>query len=137
MENRHIKLLGILCMLLFLCTAGSVYLYIMLSYRHVWSIALTLFFLFLMLLSPAVCFGYKPRDDYLFNPSNNMPEATYLNLRDMGYVAAAVFYGLSYAPPTVSWFSNNILVGASMLTYIANTSAFFGYILWVVIFSFE
>jgi hypothetical protein len=121
-------------MLLFLCTSGSIILYVMFSYKHVWSIIFVLLSLFLMLLSPAVCFGYQQRDDFLFNPNNNMPESSYLNLRDMGYVAAAVFYMLSYAPTTVAWVVNNSLAGAAILVAVSNMCVWFAYILWIVIF---
>lgn len=138
MEGRHVKLIGILCMLCFLCLAGAIYLFVMFSFAHVWSIALVLFCLFCMLISPGICFGYRSNKDFLLSPqSNTMHESTYLNLRDLGFVAAIVFYILSFTPTSVAWYNTNSLASAVLFVFTANLSCFFAYVLWYVIFCTE
>ena len=135
MESRHVKLIGIIFMLLFLCTSGGIYLYALFSQKLVWQVAVILFLLFVMLISPAICRGYDPPTEfYMTKLSDNMSESYFLNMRDLGRMAAGVFYLLTFAPTTVSWVNNNGLFIAVILVSVANTTAFWAYILWIAVF---
>lgn len=130
MLPRHVKLVIFFSILFFLSLSAGLYLYVAFHFAHVWSLFFVCMCHFCMLIAPAVCLGYD--DPELYRPSN-MSEETFRNNRDMGNVAAVVFYLLSYVPTTVAWYGTDGIrppFEGVVCVYVANAACFTGYVLW-------
>jgi len=137
MKGRRLKLTGILAMLVCLCFACGLYLFVMVHHGHLWSLFVNAGLLFLAFLSPACCFGYNMEDPALILHSSSMTEQSYLNWRDAGYAIGFILYVLTFVMPVVAFIKTNgqnPTMWATLLVYMGN--AFFGYAfdLWFVIF---
>ena len=136
MQPRHLKLLLSFALLFSLCVSGGLYLFVAFHYGHVWSLFFIVMTHFCMLIAPAICFGYDDPAD--FKPSH-MSDDTHRNQRDMGYVAAGIFYLLSYVPTTVAWYATDTLrppMGGVVCVYIGNFACLTAYVLWLRQFVF-
>ena len=137
MEGRHVKMLGIFTMLCFLSFGVGCYLFVAFHYHHVWSLFFIGGFLMAMFISPALCFGYNQEDYVFLMRSGGMDEQSFLNCRDLGYVASILFFVLKFVIPTSAWYGSDGLnppIQGTLITFSANTWMVFAYILWLRIF---
>lgn len=137
MEGRHVKLIGIFLMLLFIVFGIGTYIFVGVYFKHTWSLLMIFLFLFLGFFSPATCYGYDTQDPVYLQ--GNMETSTYLNCRDLGYVACAIFCILAYVIPTVAWAAssgtNPVYIGTACI-YVANTNMILAFGCWLKIFIF-
>lgn len=132
MKGRHLKLIGILAMLLCVCFAGGLYLYVAFHYRHMWSLLVNTGLLLLAFFTPAIAYGYNNEDPVFMN-TGNMSLNGFLNCRDFCYVLALVFFTLTYVMPTVAW-SYGLNMFGTVFVYFGNTLLGYAFVLWWVIF---
>lgn len=121
MNSRHKRLLGVLASLLFLTLGIGLYIFVLVHERHFWSIFTIFGLLFLMVITPACCFGYNVNNEIQYSVNEHLDEQTILNYRDIGYGLAIIFYFLTYLMATVAWYSSNGMnptwIGACLLFY--------------------
>lgn len=130
-------MIGIFVMLVSLITCIGCYLFTVVHYHHAWSVFCNAFFLFCVLMTPAICFGYRTDDPMFILKDVNMSEDDYRNWRDCGFVTAAVFFLLTYLMPVVAWFSTNAIglpMGGVLCIYFGNMCYAIAYIGWYKIF---
>jgi hypothetical protein len=137
MKGRRLKLVGILAMLVLLCFAFGLYLFVMVHHTHLWSLFVNVGLLFLAFLCPACCFGYNMEDPALILHSSSMTEQSYLNWRDAGYATGFILYVLSYIIPAIAFVKTdgrNPNMWATMLIYTGNACFGYAFALWFIIF---
>lgn len=129
---------GIAAFLVALCAGVGCYLFLAFHFGHVWSLFFVAGFLFVAFLAPALCFGYDPHEEYMFM-NVQMSEQSFMNCRDLGYIAAVIFFLLTYVMFTVAWYASDGLnppMQGAMVGYAGNTCIIGGYLLWLRIFIF-
>lgn len=135
--GRRLKLGALFAMLLCLCLGTGMYLFVALHFGHVWSLLIITGLLFMAFIIPATCFGYDNEDPYLLMSNATVSAETFMHCRDLGYVAAIVFFLLTYVIPTVAWYSSRghspDLYGAIVI-FLANGVMACAYVLWYAIF---
>jgi hypothetical protein len=137
MHARHAKMIGIFLMLMSLLFCVASYLFVAFHYHHVWSLFCNAAFLFAVLVTPAVCFGYNSNDPVFILKDTAMTEETYRNWRDCGFVTAAVLYLVTFLLPVVAWFATNgraLTMGGVIIVYFANVCYSIAYMAWYKIF---
>lgn len=137
MQPRHVKLIGIFTTLTCLVLCVLLYLFVGFHYHHVWSLFCNAVLLVAVLLTPAVCFGYRTDDPIFILKDVGMTEDTYRNWRDCGFVTSAVFFLLTYLMPVVAWYATDGMavsyIGV-LIIYVANTCYAAAYVGWFKIF---
>ncbi len=106
LSQRHKRLIYTLASLFCLTWFIGLYIFIIVHEHHIWSILVNAFLVFLMVITPACCYGYNVNDETVFL-SNNLDENTILNYRDIGYALSILFYFLTYVMPGVAWYSSS------------------------------
>lgn len=140
MQRRHLKLLAIFAILFSLLLCTTLYLFVAFHYHHAWSLFCNMALFIGVLLTPAICFGYRTDDPIYILKDVAMSEETYRNWRDCGFVTAAVFFLVTFLVPLVPWFSTNgeaVPYTAVLLIYAANTFYAIAYIGFYRIFILE
>lgn len=137
MHARHAKMIGIFSMLMSLLLCIGSYLFVAFHYHHVWSLFCNAFFLFAVLITPAVCFGYRTDDPVFILKDVNMSQDDYRNWRDCGFVTAAVFFLVTYLMPVVAWYATkgkSLPMGGVIIIFFANAFYAIAYMGWYKIF---
>ena len=135
MQGRHVRLLGILGMLLLLSAATGCYIFVAFHYAHLWSLIFVGTFMVSAFLSPAICFGFNASDEV--HVPDNMSIERYLNCRDVGYALGLILYLQTYVVPAAAWWRSDGLspsMGAVMVTYGGNLCCALGFELWARLF---
>jgi hypothetical protein len=140
LSPRHVKLLGIFAMIVFMLIGAGAYLLVAFYFKHTWSLIFIVTFLFLGFLSPAVCYGYDSLGDPLadFGDGPRTPESR-MNCRDLGYVLCGIFALLTYVVISVAWIASdgvNPTWVATVVVYVGNTNFVYAFACWLRIFLF-
>jgi len=142
MRGRHALMAGIAAFLLALCCATGCYLFIVVHYRHAWSVLVVVALLFAAFVSPAVCYGYDNDGGapaFVAMRNLQMSEQTFLNCRDLGYIIAGIFILLTYVAFAVAWYASDGAsppLGGAIVGFAGNTCAVFAYMGWLRVFVF-
>jgi hypothetical protein len=135
MQGRHVRLLGVLVMLLLLSVAAGAYIFVIFHYAHLWSLIYVFAFMCSAFLSPAICWGFNASDE--INMPENMSQERFLNCRDTGYALGLILYLQTYVIPAAAWWRSDGLapsMGAVMVTYAGNLCCALAFELWARLF---
>lgn len=137
MKARHLKLGGLFAMLFFTTWAIGLDLYVIVHYKHTWSIVMIWTLVFVAFWTPHCCRGYTPGYYESISHMTTYTEETYMNCRDAGYVTAGVLYLLTYVFPAVAWARSDGWkpnMWAVLMLYVGNACFGWAYALFYVIF---
>lgn len=137
MKGRHLKLAGIFAMLFCLCFAFGLHLYVIVHFKHIWSVLLVFTLVFLAFLAPMCCKGYQTDAPEWIVHNTSMTVETYLNWRDVGFMTTFVLYLLTFIMPVVAWVRSdgvNPNVWTVVIMHIGNACFGFAFELLMIMF---
>jgi hypothetical protein len=140
MKGRHLKLAGIFAMLLSLCFAFGLHIYVIVHYKHTWSVILVFTLVILAFFVPACCKGYHTDEPEWIVHNTSMTVDAYLNWRDVGFMTAFVLYVLTFLMPIVAWGKSdgvNPSVWAVVMMHVGNACFGYAYALLITLFMFN
>ena len=140
MKGRHLKLAGIFAMLLSLCFAFGLHIYVIVHYKHAWSVVLVFTLVILAFFVPACCKGYHTDEPEWIVHNTSMTVDAYLNWRDVGFMTAFVLYLLTFLMPIVAWGNSdgtNPSVWAVVMMHVGNACFGYAYALLITLFMFN
>lgn len=139
MKGRHLKLAGIFAMLISLCFAFGLDLYVIVHHKHTWSVVLVWTLMIVAFFVPACCKGYYTDDPSWIVHNTGMTVDTYMNWRDVGFMTAFVLYLLAFVMPVVAWARSdgvNPAVWTVVIMHVANACFGYAYGLMMTMFYF-
>lgn len=137
MEGRHARMLGSAAFLLAACVGFGCYMFVVFHFHHVWAVMCVLTLLFCAIVAPALCFGYDMETPYYMMQEMRMSEQTFLNCRDLGWLAAGVLVLLTYVTFAAAWYGESLVLAGALVGFGGNacmTCAFMG---WLRVFIFS